>query len=115
MKTLTLMVALLALAGCAKPSGTYVHSSYDFSSMKKVAVFPFENLSQDQSAGEKVRKAVIAEMLAQGVVDVVEPGQVNRLLAQQNIQSVSAISIDDLKKLGTALGVQAIVLGSVDT
>src|SRR3990172_907036 len=107
------LTLLAVLAGCAAPP-YFVHPTYDFSIVKKVAVLPLENLTQDQLAGERVRKAVIAELLAAGVVDVIEPGQVNRALNQMNIQSVTAISVDDLKKLGASLGVQALFRGSLD-
>jgi hypothetical protein len=104
---------VLALTGCARPQA-YIHPTYDFSLVKKVAVLPLENLTADQQAGERVRKTVVAELLAAGVVDVIEPGQVNRALNQMNLQSVSSISAEDVKKLGAALGAQALFLGSLD-
>jgi TolB-like protein len=106
----------LWLAGCGgvAPS-TYVHPNYDFSNVKKVAVLPLENLASDQTAGEKVRKIVVTELLASGVVDVVEPGQVNRVLAVQNIQNPAAMSPDEFKKLAAALGVQLLIVGSVES
>jgi hypothetical protein len=100
-------------AGCAKPQH-FVHATYDFSVVKKVAVLPLENLTQDQLAGERVRKALVAELLAAGVVEVIEPGQVNRALNQANIQSVTNIGAEDFKKVGASLGVQAFFLGSLD-
>lgn len=94
---------------------TYVHPNYDFSLVKKVAVLPLENLSPDQTAGEKIRKLTTTELLATGIVDVIEPGQVNRALAQQNIQNPAAMAPEDFKKVGAALGVQMLVVGSVET
>ncbi len=94
---------------------TYVHPNYDFSRVKKIAVLPLENLATDQTAGEKVRKVVITELLATGIVDVVEPGQVNRVLGAQNIQNVVAMSPEDFKKVATALGAQLLVVGSVES
>jgi TolB-like protein len=108
---------LAAAAGCTtgnRPS-VYLHRSYDFSVIKRAAVLPFENLTSDQTAGEKVRKVVVSELLASGVIDVIEPGQVNRVLAQQGIQNPSALLPADIKKLGAALDVQALILGSVET
>jgi curli biogenesis system outer membrane secretion channel CsgG len=107
---------LLTLAvpmGCARPQH-FVHATYDFSVVKKVAVLPLENLTQDQLAGERVRKALVAELLAAGVLEVIEPGQVNRALNQANIQSVTSIGAEDFKKLGASLGAQAFFLGSLD-
>jgi TolB-like protein len=110
------MAALQVLAGCAGMGpATYVHPNYDFSRVKKVAVLPLENLTADQSAGEKMRKVIITELLATGVVDVIEPGQVNRVLAQQNLQNLTAMSSEDFKKVGAALGAQMIIVGSVES
>ncbi len=111
-----ILVAGLWLAGCGgvAPS-TYVHPNYDFSNVKKVAVLPLENLTSDQTAGEKVRKIVVTELLASGVVDVVEPGQVNKALAVQNLQNPGAMSPEESKKLATALGVQLLIVGSVES
>ncbi len=107
---------LWGMASCARLApATYVHSTFDFSRVKKVAVLPLENLTSDQSAGEKVRKVLITELLATGIVDVVEPGQVNRVLTQQNLQTVTALSVEDFKKVGTALAVQMLVVGSVES
>lgn len=108
------VLVVLAATGCAGPT-YYVHPTYDFSVVKKVAVLPLENLTPDQLAAERVRKAVVSELLAAGILDVVEPGQVNRALAQLGIQTPTALSTEELKKLGSALGVQALVVGSVDT
>lgn len=113
----SLCILLAATAGCAignRPP-VYIHPSYDFSVIKRTAVLPLENLTSDQTAGEKVRRVVVSELLAGGVIDVVEPGQVNRVLTQQGIQSPQALLPAEIKKLGTALDVQALILGSVET
>jgi len=111
----TLSIALL-LSGCGGMSPTtYVNPKYDFGLVKRVAVLPLENLSPDQTAGEKMRKLLITELLATGVVDVVEPGQVSRVLAQQNIQNPAAMTPEEFKKVGAALDVQMLVIGSVES
>lgn len=110
-----LLAGMPILTGCrSMPPATYVHPNYDFSRVKKVAVLPLENLTSDQSAGEKLRKVVITELLATGIVDVVEPGQVNRILAQQNIQNPTALLPEDFKKLAAAVNAELLVVGSVE-
>ncbi len=111
-----LLAGTLWLASCGGTApATYVHSSYDFSRVKKVAVLPLENLTSDQSAGEKVRKIVITELLATGIVDVIEPGQVNRAMAQLNLQNPTMMSPEDFKRVGAALGAQLLIVGSVES
>ncbi len=41
------LTLLVVLAGCAAPS-YFMHPTYDFSNVKKVAVLPLENLTADQ-------------------------------------------------------------------
>src|SRR5574337_626501 len=106
----------LWLTGCWQMApSAYVHATYDFSRVKKVGVLPLENLTSDQTAGEKMRKVVITELLATGIVDAVEPGQVNRVLSTQNIQNPTAMSPEDFKKVAGALGAQLLIVGSVES
>jgi hypothetical protein len=109
-----LLLMLAGLSACASKPTHYLHPTFDFSLVKKIAVIPLENLTPEPQAGEKVRKMVVSEFLAVGVLDVIEPGQVNQALGQQGIRSVSIMSPQEFKKLGDSLGVQAIIVGSVD-
>jgi hypothetical protein len=52
--------------------------------------------------------------LLTGVLDVVEPGEVNQVLAKASIESVSSLTTEQIKNIGTALGAQAIILGTVE-
>ncbi|MBI4522592.1 MAG: hypothetical protein HY695_02135 [Deltaproteobacteria bacterium] len=116
---IAIFVLLLSLvSACANRANNvpvFVQPKYDFSLIKKIGVLPLENLSQDQQAGERVRKIVVSELLAAGILDVLEPMQVNRALAQQQVQSISSLSAAQIQELGKTLGVQAFVVGSVDT
>ena len=108
------LLAMTVFFARATMAADYVHPKYDFSLIQKIAVLPLENLTQDQQAGERVRKIVVSEILAAGELDVVEPAQVNQALSQQQIQSISGISAKQIAELGKSLGVQAFVIGSVD-
>jgi hypothetical protein len=114
MSMLCCLMMTALFSACATTAIDYVHTKYDFSLIKKIAVLPLENLTQDQQAGERVRKVVVSEFLAAGVLDVVEPAQVNQALGQQQIQSISGISAKQITELAKGLGVQAFVVGSVD-
>lgn len=108
------LVAMALVSACAAAAVDYIHPKYDFSLVRKVAVLPLENLSTDQLAAERVRKSVVSEMLAAGVLDVIETAQVNRVLGEQQIQSVSSMSAKQIQEVAKSLGVQALVVGSVD-
>ncbi len=105
---------LFFVGGCATSTSTqYVRQNVDYRSIKKIAVLPFESLTTDEYAGEKIRKSVITELLSRGV-DVIEPGEVTRVLIEQKIRSLSYIRTADLHNMAKALGAEALMMGSVD-
>jgi TolB-like protein len=113
-----LLAASLGLAGC---SGTmkateFANPKFNFAFVQKVAVLPFDNLSNDRQAGDRATRLTITELLASGATDVVEPGEVQAAL----IQIVGATpgravspSTEQVIALGKALKVQGLLLGSV--
>jgi len=85
----------------------------DFSTIKRVAVVSFENMSNDKSADEIVKYMVMNELLISGLVDVVVPGEVKAALNKLDIKSDSSLSAEQIKALGRELKVQAVFFGSV--
>ena len=108
------MAAILAAAGCAGVRTTrYINPDFNFGFVQRVAVLPFENLATDRQAGARATRLFITELLSSGAVDVVEPGEVraamNRLLGADD-----APTTEQVVALGKELGVQALILGSVN-
>jgi len=105
---------LVFLSGCATSSSTqYVRQNVDYKNLRKIAVLPFESLTTDEYAGEKIRKSVITELLSRGV-DVIEPGEVTRVLIDQKIKSLSSVRTTDLQNMAKVLGVEVFMMGSVE-
>ncbi len=110
-----LVVLLMVLAGCSGMGSTvFVHRDYNFNFVEKVAVIPFENLSNDQGASARVTHLFITELLAADAFDVVEPGEVSLALSKLSLTRSDMISEDQAKQLGKALGVQGLILGAVN-
>jgi hypothetical protein len=108
------MIALLVLAGaCGHAVTQYVHPNADIAALKTVAVLPFENLSQDRTAGDKVQKIFSSELLATGAFSVVEPGLVSKTLKASRIETTESLGPADLKKLGEELKADGVFMGSV--
>lgn len=108
------LAVLVLAAGCASTTTTkYVHPNMDLGAMKRVAVLPFENLAQDKTAGEKVQKIFLTELLALEAFDVVEPGQVTQLLRSSRVESIEALTPADMKKIGDSLKAQGIFIGTI--
>jgi TolB-like protein len=109
-----LSLMLVFVGGCAtNTSMQYVRQNIDYSDFKRIAVLPFESLTTDEYAGEKIRKTVITELLSKGV-DVVEPGEVTRVLIEQKIKSLGSVRTTDLQNVAKTLGVGALMMGSVE-
>jgi len=107
-----LLVAGVA-GGCAHRATTFVNPQADFSLIRRVAVLPLENLTQDQTAAEKIRQILIIEMLSSGSVEVVDVGEVSRGLVAAKISNATSPGTEEIQRLGRELQVQALVAGSV--
>jgi len=105
--------ALAAAMGCAHAVTQYTHPNADLAALKSVAVLPFDNLSNDRTAGDKVQKIFASELLATGAFNVVEPGLVSKTLKAGHIESTESLGPVELKRLGEDLKADAVFLGSV--
>ncbi|MDY6842981.1 MAG: CsgG/HfaB family protein [Thermodesulfobacteriota bacterium] len=86
----------------------------DFTFIKKVAILPFVNLTNDKFAGDKVRDIVTTEVLSRGFFDVVEWGEVSRVLGEESKGLSTEIDKETAKRIGKRLQIQAIILGTVE-
>lgn len=109
---LAIILFLLFLVGCKAPMN-YAHPSSDLSYIKKVAVAPIINLTNDKFAGEKVMNVVATEILRRGAFDVIEFGEVAKVLREEGLKRDNLVSKHIAERAGKRLGVEAIVLGSV--
>lgn len=108
-----IVLVSVMLQGCGGAGPTsYLRAGTDAHSVRKVAVFPLENYTSDDFAGEKVRRVVATEFLARGI-DVVEPGEVTRVLREQKVKGPASLRAEDIQGMGKTLGVDAVVTGGV--
>ena len=118
--TVVLLAAMLTVAGCGSSTLRYVNPDANFSYIKKIAVLPLNNFSDDRYAGEKVRGVLTVDLLSRHAFELVEQGQVTKILASvlgsAGYREGRAVELDSetLKLLGEKLGVQAVIMGSVD-
>lgn len=111
---------LFVTAGCGGSTIRYVNPTANFSYIKKVAVLPFNNLSDDRFAGERIRNTLTVDLMSRGVFEVVEQGEVTKVLGvlfrEAGVEEGRAVPVDKetLKLIGEKLSIQAVILGSVD-
>ncbi len=116
-----LIILILYVSGCSGASAVrYVNPDANFSYIRKIAILPFNNMSGDKFAGEKIRDTLSIEVMSRQVFDVVEQGEVrkalNAILPETGAEAGMTVEVDNemLKLIGEKLGVQAVMLGSVD-
>jgi polysaccharide biosynthesis protein PelC len=107
----TLPLVPLLLLACASPP-RYLNQRADIGAISTVAVLPFENLTADRLCAERVQRILYTELLARDAFKMVEPGLVTRVMRRDALDP-AALAPDDLKKLGQALGAQALFMGAV--
>ena len=104
-------VLLLIAAGCRTSRQTsFLHENADLGAIQKVAVLPFENISSERTAGEKVQKIFYLELLSLRVFEVAEPGASARIV---RVSEVPNLTPADFQRIGKELGVDAVFTGSV--
>lgn len=108
----TPFAALCICGGCARDTQSFRHPEADLSSITHVAVIPFQNYTSSQYAGEKVTMIYIAELLSNVDIEVIEPGEVARVLQGDSIVG-GQLSQSEIKSIGSALKANALIFGAV--
>ncbi|MCK4738899.1 MAG: hypothetical protein KAT46_03025 [Deltaproteobacteria bacterium] len=98
----------------------YLNPDVDFNYIKKIAVLPFNNMTKDKYAGEKVRDALTIDLLSRRApFEIVEKGEVSKVLSQLfraaglSEGTLAGVDAEMLKLVGERLEVQAVILGNV--
>jgi len=112
-----LTLLLVMVFACSRRArlhpNTYIDPNMDFGAVKSVAVMPFVSLAKDPVVAERVRDVFINRLLATGAVYVVPVGEVARGVIRLEAQNPSALSPEEVVKLGGIIKVQAIIAGTV--
>ena len=114
---LLMLVLFGLLAGCSQKAdhgNSFLRENVDLGYVRKIAVLPMANNSNDEFAPERLRDITITQVLATGLFDVVDKGMVDGLLRQEAIDPAKPLTRQAMKLLAQRLGVQALLLGTVD-
>ena len=90
---------LILLAGCATDD-VYFEPNMDFGSLQSVAVVPFQNLTGQDEAAERVRDTFMGMLLATEAVYVVPTGEVARGISRIGRIPPEGLSSEQIKQLG---------------
>ncbi|MBW2739413.1 MAG: hypothetical protein JRE64_11325 [Deltaproteobacteria bacterium] len=114
-QTILLLAVLPMFYNCGVPMRSYIHPTADLTYIKTVAIVPLKNLTQERGVEDKVRNAVTVEVLRRGIFDVVEFGEVDKILREEGIKKTeSLISKSIAERSGKRLNIQAFIVGAVE-
>ncbi len=122
MKKLTLLtlltIALLTSYGCgskgSSSSQTFLREGVDLSYINRVAILPFENNTQDEYAGPRIRDITATQIMAMGLFDVVDKGVVDSALSEMGIDQSTPLDVPIVKQLAQRLNVESFVIGTIN-
>ena len=101
---------LLLLAACAS-GRKYQDTKMDFGAVRTVAVMPFVNLSNQSTAGERMRDVFSNMLLATGAVYVLPTGEVTRGVSKAGVTAAATPAKEEVIALGKQLAVDAVITG----
>ncbi len=104
---------LCCCVGACAGSARYRDPNMDFGSVQKVAVLPFANLTTEERAAERVRDVFMNTLLSTGGLSRLPPGEVARGIARAQVESRTAPTQEEVKKMGAILGVDSVITGVV--
>jgi hypothetical protein len=110
------IVAALAqlLYGCASSGSGFVNPDVDFGYMRRAAVLPFENLTQDDLADERMQSVFLMEMLEAEVLDIVDPREAQSAMLRLGLNPGAALTAEQAVALGKELQVDGLFFGVVE-
>ncbi len=105
---------LLSLLTACGSREYLVRPAPQLAQFNRVAVFPFENLSSDPEAGDRVTNMVVSELHNVNVLNVVEPGEVQQFIIRSRIRFASQLDLDLIREASRQLNADGIMFGCVN-
>ncbi|MEQ8587020.1 MAG: hypothetical protein RLO01_10835 [Thalassobaculaceae bacterium] len=109
------LVLGLALTGCAsgdRQARDYLAPSADVANLR-IAVLPFENLTNYPNAGRIAAELLATELYERGIFQLQEPSETLRTLAQLKVDPDNLTSVAAAQQAAGLLDVDAVIVGSV--
>ena len=117
--TVTTLCYLFAVQCASAPVKPYEVSNSFRSKMleqrdiRRIAVLPFENPTDDRAAGPLVAEELNLQLGKLGIFDLIERTRITELLKEQDLDTLERFDESTAARIGKLLGVQAVVMGSV--
>lgn len=107
-------ILLLNFAACGHTYTTHFdHGGDAWSSVKRVAVLPLDNLTETPDAGEVLGSLLMTELQALGRFSVVGKLEMQKTLEEKNVRMPAIMDRVAAAEIGRRLNCDAVVIGSV--
>ncbi|MGB5195919.1 MAG: GNA1162 family protein [Candidatus Deferrimicrobium sp.] len=109
------VLLILVSTGCATTSSKVVYRdpNMDFGAIQTVAVMPFNNLTRENVAGERVRDVFMTMLQATGGVYVIPPGEVARGISRLSLERPASPTPEEVTKFAKIVSTDAVFTGTV--
>ena len=108
------ILLILVSTGCATTSKVvYRDPNMDFGAIQTVTVMPFNNLTRENVAGERVRDVFMTMLQATGGVYVIPPGEVARGITRLGLERPASPTPEDVTKFAKVVSTDAVFTGTV--
>jgi TolB-like protein len=107
------LLLVVSLSCCPRLPRIFVRPGTTISELPRIAVLPFDNLTGEEGAGEKITEIFTMELMRLGRFEVAEPGRVKKATKERRIRTTRDIDLDAAKWLGEILNLDLILVGSV--
>jgi len=114
MRSAALLALVFAVSGCGSSGLTYVHPNVDFSYMRRAAVVPFQNLSSDDLADDRLHTIFLMEILKEDVLEIMDSRETVSAMQSAGIRPGTALTPEQAVTLGKKLQVDAVFFGVVE-
>jgi hypothetical protein len=108
-----LLMFVLSL-GCSSGSSSYLNTDVNFSFVQRVAILPFQNISQDLHGGTRMHSVFMASVLEQDALSMVSLGEILNAMSRLHLSPDAAFTPTQIVDLGRELKVDAIFTGTVE-
>jgi TolB-like protein len=105
---------LLKVSALAPSPNSFVSPTLAGRALRRVAVLPFRNQTPRPGAGQAASELTTWCLHAAAPLAIVEAGEASRLLLARGWRTGAPVSEREVRALGTELGVDAVLMGSVE-
>lgn len=114
-KTLSILpIMILLTISCGSRPTVYVKPSLRFAPGRSLAILPFNNYSGKEDAGKQVSNAFLIELLKKQMFNIIEPGEIDKIMREERIRSSDQVDEKTALKLKEKLSADYILIGSVN-